>query len=83
MLTLYREALLIRRSTRGFGDGPMTWQPTEDGVLAFSRPQGLVCVVNFSARPVELPPHRELILVSDPLDDDGRLPQDTTAWIRV
>jgi alpha-glucosidase len=37
MLILYREALRIRRSAPALGDGPMAWQPSPDGVLAFDR----------------------------------------------
>jgi alpha-glucosidase len=37
MLSLYREALRIRRSALALGDGPMTWQPSPDGVLVFDR----------------------------------------------
>ncbi len=37
MLCLYRQALRIRRSEPAFGDGPLTWQQSPDGVLAFDR----------------------------------------------
>jgi alpha-glucosidase len=37
MLCLYREALRIRRSDPAFGDTPLTWRPSADGVLAFDR----------------------------------------------
>ena len=37
MLHLYREALRIRRSEPAFGDAPLTWQPSADGVLTFDR----------------------------------------------
>jgi alpha-glucosidase len=37
VLALYRAALRIRRSDTAFGDGPMSWQPAPDGVLAFDR----------------------------------------------
>ncbi|GHH43072.1 glycoside hydrolase family 13 protein [Streptomyces candidus] len=83
MLTLYRTALRLRRATRGFGDGPMTWLPAPDGVLAFARPYGLVCVVNLSGGPVELPPYEQLLLSSAPLDAHGHLPDDTAVWLRT
>ncbi|MYT68933.1 MULTISPECIES: glycoside hydrolase family 13 protein [unclassified Streptomyces] len=83
MLTLYRTALEIRRGGPGFGDGPMSWLAAEDGVLAFSRPGGLLCVVNLRDRPAELPPYDRLILTSGPLDGQGRLPSDTAAWLRI
>ncbi|GAA3244438.1 hypothetical protein GCM10020256_70110 [Streptomyces thermocoprophilus] len=82
MLSLYRRALLLRRTEEGFGDGPLTWLPAPEGVLAFTRPHGLVCVVNLSGTPAELPPHRRLLLSSGPLTSDGRLPADTAVWLR-
>ncbi|MFF9134605.1 glycoside hydrolase family 13 protein [Streptomyces sp. NPDC014806] len=83
MLTLYREALALRRAEDGFGDGPLTWLPAPDGVLAFARPAGLLCMVNLSAAPVGLPPHARVLLTSGPLTGDGRLPQDTAVWLRT
>ncbi|MFF9768078.1 glycoside hydrolase family 13 protein [Streptomyces sp. NPDC014636] len=80
MLTLYREALVRRPE---FGDGPLTWLPAPDGVLAFSRAGGALCVVNLSAAPADLPAHSRLLLSSGPLDDAGRLPRDTAAWLRA
>ncbi|WP_329124009.1 glycoside hydrolase family 13 protein [Streptomyces sp. NBC_01465] len=83
MLSLYRTALRLRHDGEGFGDGPMEWLPAGDGVLAFSRPGGLICVVNLAAEPAELPGHRDVLLTSGPLDDAGRLPQDTAVWLRA
>ncbi|MFD7470104.1 glycoside hydrolase family 13 protein [Streptomyces tendae] len=82
MLSLYRRALELRRETPGFGDGPMTWLPSDNGVLAFARTDGLVCVVNLGDHSVELPRHAELLLASAQLDADGRLPGDTAVWLR-
>ena len=86
MLSLYREALRIRRSSPGLRDGSMTWQPSADGVLAFDRLPGegaaVRCVANLSAGPVALPPYASVLLASGPLAD-GSLPPDTTAWLRV
>jgi alpha-glucosidase len=39
-------------------------------------------VVNFNAGPVELPPHKGVLLASGPLEGN-ELPSDTAAWIRV
>ncbi|MER5478913.1 glycoside hydrolase family 13 protein [Streptomyces sp. NPDC002734] len=83
MLLLYREALRLRRTEPGFGDGPFTWLDTQDEVLAFRRAEGLVCVVNLSRDPVALPPHERILLASGPLTDDGALPADTAAWLRA
>ncbi len=82
MLVLYREALRLRRTEAGFGDGPLNWLPSAPDVLAFVRTGGLICVVNLAGEPVELPGHTSVLLTSGPLDDDGRLPQDTAAWLR-
>ncbi|WP_326665642.1 glycoside hydrolase family 13 protein [Streptomyces sp. NBC_00385] len=89
MLSLYREALRLRRSEPGFetagrpGIDRLTWLDTAPEVLAFTRTEGLVCVVNLAAEPAELPPHTAVLLASGPLDRTGRLPQDTAVWLRV
>jgi alpha-glucosidase len=90
MLRLYRDALRIRRVSAALGDGPMTWLPAADGVLAFDRvptapgaPGGVRGVANLSAGPVELPPHDAVLLTSGPLTDGGQLPPDTTAWLSI
>ncbi|MCG8971599.1 MULTISPECIES: glycoside hydrolase family 13 protein [Streptomyces] len=83
MLTLYRQALAVRRAGDGFGDGPMTWLPAAEGVLAFSRTDGLVCVVNLSDAPADLPAHEQVLLSSGPLEPDGMLPCDTAVWLRI
>ncbi|MET9059308.1 MULTISPECIES: glycoside hydrolase family 13 protein [Streptomyces] len=83
MLVLYRTALRLRRTEPGLGDGPLEWLPAPDGVLAFRRAPGLVCVVNLAAAPAVLPGHEEILLASGPLDDAGRLPGDTAVWLRV
>jgi hypothetical protein len=55
------------------------------GVLSFARDRpgaaGLLCVVNLSAAPVELPAHGGVLLASGPLGTD-RLPPDTAVWLR-
>lgn len=58
----------------------------EGGVLAFARSDDngrlIACITNFSADPLLLPAG-EPLLVSGPLDDEGRLPQDTAVWIAL
>ncbi|MFD9002625.1 alpha-amylase family glycosyl hydrolase [Streptomyces sp. NPDC059582] len=80
MLTLYREGIRLRPV---FGDGPLTWLPAPEGVLAFAREGGVLCVVNLADAPAELPAHTALLLASGPLDQRGRLPKDTAAWLRA
>nr|WP_306319642.1 MULTISPECIES: glycoside hydrolase family 13 protein [unclassified Streptomyces] len=83
MLSLYRTALHQRACQPGFRGAELTWLPSAEDVLAFGRGQGLVCVVNLGALPVDLPPHHEVLLTSDPLDRDGRLAPDTAVWLRT
>jgi alpha-glucosidase len=77
MLSLYREALRIRR--RELGDGNLTWLPGEEDVLAFTRDSGLTCVVNLGEGPARLP-RGNVLLASGPVPD-GMLPPDTAAWL--
>ncbi|MEV7789262.1 alpha-amylase family glycosyl hydrolase [Streptomyces sp. NPDC088106] len=81
MLSLYRAAIRLRPA---FGDGPLTWLPTADGVLAFTRADGTtLCVVNLADPPATLPAHTAPLLASGPLSPDGRLPKDTAVWLRA
>ena len=82
MLELYRQALRIRRIEPALGDGPMSWLPSADGVLAFDRGASVRCVTNLSPAPVALPAHAGVILASGPLAG-GLLPPDTAAWLRT
>jgi alpha-glucosidase len=82
MLELYRAALRTRRLEPALGDGPMSWLPSADGVLAFDRGGGLRCIANLSAAPIALP-RADLILASGPLTGDGLLPTDTAVWLRT
>lgn len=89
MLSLYREALRLRRSEPGFGTAGepgvlrLTWLDTAPEVLAFARTDGLVCVVNLADEAAELPPHTRIPLAGGPLDPAGRLPRDTAVWLRT
>jgi alpha-glucosidase len=85
MLRLYRSALALRRSEPGFRgsrDG-LRWLESPEQVLAFQRGDENVCVVNLSAEPIALPAHHTTLLTSGPLTDDGLLPPDCAAWLRV
>ncbi|MEU9704015.1 glycoside hydrolase family 13 protein [Streptomyces sp. NPDC047981] len=82
MLELYRRALHIRRSETALGDGTLTWLPSPDQVLAFSRGDGFHCLVNFSQDSVGLPAHAEPVLTSSPLDE-GLVPSDTAVWFHT
>ncbi len=77
-LELYRSALALRRK---FGaDEALTWLTKGPTTLAFARSNGLVCIVNFGAQPVDIPAG-QLLLASGELADGGRLPTDTAAWV--
>jgi alpha-glucosidase len=82
MLELYRSALRLRRAEPALGDGPLTWLDTQPDVLAFARDETFACVVNLSDTPVTLPPHKEVLLASGPLDGVN-LPPDTAVWLRT
>jgi alpha-glucosidase len=98
MLELYRSALRLRRAEPALGDGPMTWRPAPDQVLAFDRlpasgdgasspaanepAPGVRCVVNLSPVPIDLPGHTEVLLASGPIAE-GQLPPDTAVWLRT
>ncbi len=80
MLELYRAALRLRRTRDRLDDDTLDWQDTPDGVLAFRRPGGLLCVVNISGQDIALPPHDAVLLASADLAD-GKLSPDTAAWL--
>lgn len=82
MLELYRTALRHRHTEGALGDGELRWLDAPDGVLAFAREPGFVCVVNLSSVAVALPPHESVLLASQPLDTT-LLPPDTAAWLRT
>jgi alpha-glucosidase len=82
-LSLYRQALRLRRELEALGDGELRWRSEPDSeVLVFERPSAgrtVVCAVNLGTSPV-LVPVGELLLASDPLTADGLLPPDVAAW---
>jgi alpha-glucosidase len=50
-------------------------------VVCFERGGGVRCVTNFGSEPVTLP-EGDVLLTSAALDV-GRLPGDTTVWLRI
>jgi alpha-glucosidase len=80
MLSLYRQALELRRDTPAFGGDDLEWYGAPPGCFAFRRKGGgLICALNTSGGPVPLPPG-EVLLASGPLADD-HLPPDTAVWL--
>jgi alpha-glucosidase len=82
MLSLYRMALLIRRTHPNLGDGPFAWLESGADVLAFRRGDGFASITNFGRTPIELPGTDQIWLASAPLEG-GLLPTDATVWLRL
>ncbi|GAB3274801.1 glycoside hydrolase family 13 protein [Microbacterium lacusdiani] len=80
-LSLYREALRLRRALQAAERLEWLEEFTRGDVLAFARPNGWICVTNFGDEPAALP-GGEVLLSSAPLDGD-RLPGAATAWLRA
>ncbi|HET6856437.1 MAG TPA: alpha-amylase family glycosyl hydrolase, partial [Streptomyces sp.] len=81
-LELYRSALALRRELPGLGDGPMSWLPAPDGVLAVGRP-GVVCTLNTTGGTVEVPTPGRLLIASVAPAVSGAttaLSADSCAW---
>ena len=78
MLSLYREALRLRRATSGLHTTGLEWREAPAGVLEFDRGSLLRCVVNLSGDVVPLT--GRVLLSSMPLDGMA-LPADTAAWL--
>ncbi|MFD2081528.1 alpha-glucosidase [Actinopolymorpha cephalotaxi] len=94
VLSLYREALSMRRSlaelsglpegagSSGSDEAGLVWRDSAADVLAFDRGSSFRCVVNLGRDQVELPADAEVLLASAPLPD-GKLPADTSVWLRL
>ena len=78
-LNLYRRALELRRNLLDGSD--FSWVESQPSVLHFARPGGVRCLTNFGAGSVPLPVGD--VLLSSAQLDHGRLPSDTTVWLRV
>ncbi|MCE0764376.1 glycoside hydrolase family 13 protein [Pseudonocardia kujensis] len=80
-LSLFRQALELRRSHPAFHGDEVEWFGAPAGCLAFRRTGStLVCALNAGDRAVPLPPG-DVLLTSAPLTDCGELPPDTAAWL--
>lgn len=89
MWHLYRRALRIRRSGRSAEGGTeLRWLELGPAAVAFARSDGLTCVVNLGAEPIDLPAG-DLLLASGELGETrpgshvGSLPPDTAAWLHA
>jgi alpha-glucosidase len=81
VLSLYRAALALRRTSPAFAGEDLDWLPAPDGCLAFRRPGGLVCLLNLSGAPVPLPEGRVLLASADTAG--GVLPDDAAVWLHA
>ena len=76
-MSLYREALAVRRRLEG-GETLQWLASPNDDVLVFQRPGGWTCVSNFGDAPIELPAGE--VLCASALA--GRtLPGNASAWL--
>ncbi|MFG2088098.1 glycoside hydrolase family 13 protein [Spirillospora sp. NPDC048824] len=89
ILSLYREALRIRREHPALGDGSLRWLAGPAGTLLFVRETAdegdgrLACAVNMGGRTVRIPAYGTPLLASGPVHADGdhvELPPDTALW---
>ncbi|WP_206055029.1 glycoside hydrolase family 13 protein [Nocardia sp. CS682] len=78
-LSLYRMAIELRGLRPEFSGDRIEWYGSPPGCLAFRREGGLVCVLNASNTPTQLPPG-DVLLASAALDG-GQLPPNTAAWL--
>ncbi|MGH3972118.1 MAG: glycoside hydrolase family 13 protein [Pseudonocardiaceae bacterium] len=81
-LSLYRQALQLRREHDAFAGTELLWYGAPPGCFAFLRKDsGLVCAVNASGASVPLPVG-QVLLASSPLPPFGdTLPPDTAVWL--
>jgi alpha-glucosidase len=79
MLSLYRSALHLRRTSPALTGNSLQWLHGPADCLVFRRPGGLVCLVNLSAAPVPLPEGRVLLASADV--SAGTVPVDAAVWL--
>jgi alpha-glucosidase len=82
MLSLYRDALRLRKRLLKGGARPLAWLEAGEGVLAFTRGPGFACAVNLGTETVKVSVPGRVVVASGPLGADGRIPADTAAWFR-
>ena len=76
-LNFYRRAIAIRKKLES--EPSLVWLDSPEKVLTFSRPNGWVCITNFSGNPVKIPAGE--VLVTSSALVEGKLPSDCTAWV--
>lgn len=78
-LSLYRAALELRARLPECSGDEIDWYGSPPGCFAFRRRGGLICVLNATEAPIQLPPGT-VVLSSMPLVD-GLLATDSAAWL--
>lgn len=76
-LRLFRQAIALRRLLSESDE--LNWLELPAGQLGFQRPSGWICITNFTDMPVLV--SGEVILSSEKVAG-GRLPGNSTAWLR-
>ncbi|MEV4317794.1 glycoside hydrolase family 13 protein [Actinocrispum sp. NPDC049592] len=80
MLSLYRHAIELRKTSKAFTGTEIEWYGAPPGCFAFRRKGGgLICALNTTPAPVPIPPG-QLLLASEPLVD-GQLAPDAAVWL--
>ncbi|CAB4712477.1 unannotated protein [freshwater metagenome] len=79
-LSMYREALALRKNEEGLGDGLMEWIQAGQDVVAFERPGNFACYINFGTA-IELPTNSQILVASGEVHGHT-LPTDTAVWLR-
>jgi alpha-glucosidase len=88
VLSLYREALRLRRTLPQLGEGTLEWIDSPPDTLAFRRHPDFVCIVNLGVAAIALPAalsEADVVLASGPRrdgrgDDQGHLAGGTAIW---
>jgi len=85
-LSLYRTALRMRRDHPALGRGTLRWLDSShaaEGLLCFAREPGFIFAANLGPAAVPLPPHRDILLASEPgaVGPDGSLRPDAAVWL--
>jgi len=80
-LSLYQDALQLRRKLADLHESDFSWQQAPKGCLAFRRGPNLVVVLNAGDQPVDLP-DGEVLLASSAIDN-RQLPANTAVWLQV
>ena len=78
-LQLYRRATALRREL--YKDDQVAWLDLGPDAVAFERSGGWICVTNFGSEAIELPLGEVVVTSTDLVA--GRLPADSSAWLRT